>query len=91
MMFTHMMANMMHVPPLKLKAMQKTPPDYLLETHSERALDRVYEKLLGTNNGDDDDDDDVPLSVERQVDDLIAQAVDKNNLAQMYVGWAAYL
>lgn len=32
-----------------------------------------------------------PLGVEGQVGHLIAQAVDIDLLAQMYIGWAAYL
>jgi phosphatidylinositol kinase/protein kinase (PI-3 family) len=61
-------------------------PERVLQTYSERALDRVRAKLDGMTS-----DDDVPLPVARQVDRLIAQAVDTRNLAVMYVGWGSYL
>ncbi len=33
----------------------------------------------------------LPLSVEGQVNQLIAEATNIDNLAQMYIGWAAYM
>ena len=33
----------------------------------------------------------LPLSVEGQVNQLISEATSVDNLAQMYIGWAAYM
>lgn len=33
----------------------------------------------------------LPLSCEGQVHELILQATNDDNLAEMYIGWAAYM
>ncbi|KAF3199899.1 serine/threonine-protein kinase M1 [Orbilia oligospora] len=48
-------------------------------------LESIENKLRGLHAGDP-----VPLSVEGQVQELIQQAVNTDNLVQMYIGWCAY-
>ncbi|RVD85244.1 uncharacterized protein DFL_003570 [Arthrobotrys flagrans] len=48
-------------------------------------LESIENKLRGLHAGDP-----VPLSVEGQVQELIQQAVNIDNLVQMYIGWCAY-
>ncbi|KAF7116577.1 hypothetical protein CNMCM5793_005058 [Aspergillus hiratsukae] len=48
-------------------------------------LENVRNKLRGLLPGES-----VPLSVDGHVDELITQAIDKRNLAAMYIGWCAF-
>ena len=48
-------------------------------------LDNVRAKVRGMLDGES-----VPLSVEGYTDQMISQALDKNWLARMYVGWCAF-
>ncbi|KAF3207545.1 serine/threonine-protein kinase M1, variant 2 [Orbilia oligospora] len=56
------------------------PPD-----NPKDVLESIENKLRGLHAGDP-----VPLSVEGQVQELIQQAVNTDNLVQMYIGWCAY-
>lgn len=49
-------------------------------------LDVIRRKIRGIKNRDS-----APLSVDGQVEHLIAEAVSSRNLCQMYIGWAPFL
>ncbi|KAJ2310176.1 hypothetical protein H4S02_003575, partial [Coemansia sp. RSA 2611] len=50
-----------------------------------RCLNVIRKKLQGRLHGK------MPLSIEGQVDELIADATDPKLLSQMYIGWAAFM
>ncbi len=57
-------------------------------------IEQIKKKLQGivrTGLKGRDDGKEMPLSIEGQVHHLIHEATSNENLAQMYIGWAAYL
>lgn len=56
-------------------------------------IQQIESKLKGLKGKDKDGKDakEMPLSIEGQVHHLISEATNIDNLALMYIGWAAYL
>ncbi|KAF3237984.1 serine/threonine-protein kinase M1 [Orbilia oligospora] len=74
----------LHDPLVEWLARRTTNPSKAPDNPKD-VLESIENKLRGLHAGDP-----VPLSVEGQVQELIQQAVNTDNLVQMYIGWCAY-
>ncbi|BFZ53960.1 serine/threonine-protein kinase M1 [Savitreella phatthalungensis] len=73
-----------------LKKVKKSATGDLEREEARKVLVVIAAKLKGSA-GMGPTDKHVPLSIEAQADELIRQAMDNKLLAQMYIGWTAWL
>lgn len=73
-----------------LKKVKKSATGEVEREEARKVLHVIAAKLRGSA-GSGPQDKHIPLSIEAQADELIKNAMDNKLLAQMYIGWTAWL